>query len=239
MKKAFLGLALVLVSACGSDLRDQFCSDAPDVASARAAIVFGEYATDDRSTVQIGGCTAIKIADNIFISAAHCGDQTGNTVMSAFGGGATVVDTLIHPDYDPASPDHDIAIVFTSFTLVHVPSAPIGIPTTGSALIQGFGVDENHKSGYLREGWIDIEGFDGNKIHSTLKAERSTDTCYGDSGGPVYQGGYVVGITSHGVYGADTGDRVYDACGYGGVYTAIAGYVDWIQAETGISGQGC
>ncbi|EFX73011.1 hypothetical protein DAPPUDRAFT_110246 [Daphnia pulex] len=52
-------------------------------------------------------------------------------------------------------------------------------------------------------------------------AAPDTDTCGGDSGGPVIVNGVVVGITSFGVGCADPK--------YAGVYTRVSTYVNWIQ----------
>ena len=57
--------------------------------------------------------------------------------------------------------------------------------------------------------------------------DGSTDTCYGDSGGPLTLTryniiNYLVGITSYGIRGA-CGSAVYQ-----GIYTNVNHYVPWI-----------
>ncbi|KAK4010306.1 hypothetical protein OUZ56_019451 [Daphnia magna] len=51
-------------------------------------------------------------------------------------------------------------------------------------------------------------------------AGEGTDTCKGDSGGPIYVDGVQVGITSFGNGCADPK--------YAGVYTRVTNYIDWI-----------
>ena len=229
MKKAFLTLAILAIG-CGDTYgptSDRVCSQGP-IASTEAAIYHGIASTDERSTVYLhtesGFCTGTKIAPNVFLTAKHCGNAI--KVRSAFGGSADAVETIFH---DTA----DLALVFTSFELTHIPASPIGIPVVGSALVQGFGVTETGEARQLRETTIEIEGFQGSKLFSALRETEGPDTCFGDSGGPVYQRGRLVGVTK-----AARGDAP-DTCGFGGVYTIPALYADWINDETGVKSETC
>ena len=60
---------------------------------------------------------------------------------------------------------------------------------------------------------------------------NSVDSCFGDSGGPLYLktevGDYLVGVTSRGY------DDAIDFCGEGGIYTRADAVVDWIEEESG------
>lgn len=238
---AFVFATLALLTGCGEypprsyprSIDTTFC-DTAAIASTRAAIVHGEVSSDDRSTVEVfadrGYCSGTMIGDGIVLTAAHCGEAT---TVRAGSSRVSVVHTELHPDYDPESLHADLALVFLAYELNNVPNAPIGIPEAGKALIQGYGADEHGEAGTLREATVTVDGFSGGKAWTTSTGAPSGDSCFGDSGGPMYQRGKLVGITSHGTAGANAD------CGYGGAYTTPASYLDWITEQTAISGESC
>jgi hypothetical protein len=103
--------------------------------------------------------------------------------------------------------------------------ATLGIADYGTATIQGYGVDEDGVSGILREATTYIESF---WAPNTLVTSPGPDSCFGDSGGPIYQDGAVVGITRSS--NTLTHDPA-DACGYGGRYTIVNGFREWLDSE--------
>lgn len=231
--RAYLALSLIIAIGCGDDLnlRDRVCADT-SVSSQEAAIYYGNPSTDDRATVEIvavnGNCSGVQIAPGIVLTAAHCGQAL--KVWTAFGEAADATATDIHPGYNRKSKTADLALVYLTNPL-DTDIATIGIPKLGPAIIQGFGVTEEGTGGYLYEAEIQIEGFADGKLYSERSSTPKPDACHGDSGGPVYQNGKLVGITAHGITKA--------GCGYGGAYTIPALHMDWIEEETGIVGQSC
>jgi secreted trypsin-like serine protease len=65
----------------------------------------------------------------------------------------------------------------------------------------------------------------------TRRTDQLGDSCYGDSGGPLYvpteEGDFLVGLVSRGR------SDVERDCGDGGVYTLLSAYLPWIVATAG------
>jgi len=85
-----------------------------------------------------------------------------------------------------------------------------------------------------REGMGRVSSADGTmrpRVHPRVfcAGDPVRKTCKGDSGGPVVQGGVLVGIVSWGKRDC-TGD------GEPGVYTRVSAYADWIKAQTSGAG---
>jgi secreted trypsin-like serine protease len=167
-----------------------------------------------------------------------------------------VVDVIVHegyhtvPSYHPTSlgSDHDIAILVLAEAVVDENVAPVNILpmsdvdtklTLGTELlISGYGTTDpqgevfggvnysvNALSGEMTNNEIIVGGPGANGM-------GAADSCYGDSGGPVYHMGldgeiFLIGATSR---GADP--STYE-CGFGGIYTLVPAYVDWIEEVTG------
>lgn len=204
------------------------CGEADDytvVRGACAAIVQGSDVGDGPtySTVQVGNpgsCTGVYIAPGVVLTAAHCGNpayvRVGNVIRSN-------ILYVPHPDYPTDPKGSDLALLFLDGEL---PSdiARIGIPDYGSALVQGYGTD-GVSAGVLRYATTHIESF---WAPNTLVTSPGPDTCFGDSGGPIYQSGAVVGITRSGLPGSPAS---IDACGQGGMYTIIHSHKAWLDSE--------
>lgn len=197
----------------------------------------------------------------------------------------------IHPDYDPATEDNDIAIIYLSRAVTSVQVAPLlsraqmdslrgqttnGVTHVGESVYAiGYGAtnvtraanqDEVYTSGtelkesgvlgYLGSGsachrlsfYDEVYGTRaitsnmicaGNSAAGSFgqfvdplgvsRTRTASDSCAGDSGGPLYlplpQGGYaLVGITSFGVGCA--------VAGYPGIYTRVSNFLDYIETWT-------
>jgi hypothetical protein len=100
------------------------------------------------------------------------------------------------------------------------------------AFVAGYGVfdvdDGRNGELYISEAVIDIIG---PRELLTRPIDRLGDSCFGDSGGPLYlptaQGQYVIGLVSRGR------SDVERDCGDGGVYTLLAAHMSWIARAAG------
>jgi hypothetical protein len=136
---------------------------------------------------------------------------------------------------------HDIALLFLSAPFEELPNAPMLTSDRAPALLHhgdvgfvaGYGVydldDDLTGELYISDAVIDILG---RQELLTRRADQIGDSCYGDSGGPLYvptdEGEFVVGLVSRGR------SDVERDCGDGGVYTLLSAYLPWIVETAGI-----
>ena len=161
----------------------------------------------------------------------------------------------VHPDYDHdfimgrsrdgagqggiGSPN-DIALLILARAFDDVPIAPLLTRVREQALVRhgdigfvaGYGVHDLDAGStgelYISDAVIDIIGL---RELLTTRIDPLGDSCYGDSGGPLYvptdQGDFLVGLVSRGR------SDVKRDCGDGGVYTLLSAHLSWIAAEAG------
>ena len=158
---------------------------------------------------------------------------------------------IVHPDYTPSklgyssmdaaglSDPNDLSLIILQRDATMIESTPIlPVQQVATALgygdmatVSGYGVDDNGQKGILNVGVSSIERHNGIEILTFVDAGQS-DTCVGDSGGPLYV--WVAGARY--LAGAVSRERVdrAESCGAGGIYTLTSGYADWIQTTVGI-----
>ncbi len=135
---------------------------------------------------------------------------------------------------------NDIALLFLAEPFDHVPKAPMLRRERESELVHhgdlafvaGYGVYDLDAdlSGqlYISDAVIDILG---QRELLTRRLDQLGDSCFGDSGGPLYvpteEGDYLVGLVSRGR------SDVKRDCGDGGVYTLLSAYLPWIEDVAG------
>ena len=135
---------------------------------------------------------------------------------------------------------HDIALLFLMAPFQDLPNAPMLTTDRAPELLRhgdvgfvaGYGVhdlDEDLTGElYISDAVIDIIG---QQELMTRRADSFGDSCYGDSGGPLYvptdEGEFLVGLVSRGR------SDVKRDCGDGGVYTLLSAYLPWIAEIAG------
>jgi len=135
---------------------------------------------------------------------------------------------------------NDIALLVLSAPFEEIPNAPMLTSDRERELVHhgdvgfvaGYGVydleDDLTGALYISDAVIDILG---QRELLTRRIDQLGDSCYGDSGGPLYvpteQGDFLVGLVSRG-----RSDVKHD-CGDGGVYTLLSAYLPWIADTAG------
>ncbi len=167
----------------------------------------------------------------------------------------SVFEVRVHGDYDHdfimgrsrdgagqggiGSPN-DIALLLLSAPFDEIPNAPMLTGNRERELVRhgdvgfvaGYGVydveDDLTGELYISDAVIDILG---QQELLTRRIDQLGDSCYGDSGGPLYvptdQGDFLVGLVSRGR------SDVKRDCGDGGVYTLLSAYLPWIAETAG------
>ncbi len=225
-------------------------------------VVGGDRAEDgvwpDCAAIYFGGevgCTGTLVAPTVVLTAAHCIGgiskvKLGVTDHRDSGEQIRVADEIRYPQHWSS---YDIGVLVLEEPAQTEPRLIAQgcildnhLYDGADVAIVGYGaIDEwgNQYTPYLQEAFTTVSDHDCSDISSGCTAAVSpggelgaggsgVDSCYGDSGGPLYlltdQGDYLVGITS----------RAYDwvnvPCRDGGIYGRPDAIIDWIEGQTGV-----
>lgn len=202
-----------------------------------------------------GSCTGTLVAPDVVITAGHCAEiepaiVIANTTDYTAQGGAqvNVKTTTAYPDWQHT---YDISVIVLEQPIPNVTPRQVGTGCTFGELrsamsvhLVGFGLTAVNGTGdntLLNEAMapvVDPDCSEGKGCHAEvapggefIAGGNGTDSCFGDSGGPVYfdtpRGTVVIGAVSRGVDGAST------PCGGGGIYVRTDKVVSWIEQTTG------
>jgi hypothetical protein len=184
------------------------------------------------------------------VAAGHLSSRTADPSMMR-----TVSEVRVHEEYDHefimgrsrsgagqggiGSPN-DIALLFITTPFDGAAVGPLLTPSRQDELVAhgdvgfvaGYGVYdlEDGRNGelYISDAVIDIIG---TRELLTRRADPLGDSCFGDSGGPLYvptvQGDFLLGLVSRGR------SDVERDCGDGGVYTLLSAHLPWIALTAG------
>ena len=221
---ATITLALC-VSACGGWKDESYT-----VGSVCQAVTEGDPIPEggERSTVWVGCpgcCTGTYIAPTVVLTAAHCG--TPDSVGLGERASANVVLHVVHPDYEVYYKGNDMQLLFLDRELDRE-IATLGAGEYGLALIQGYGVQRDGTAGELMQGTTEVRRFISNP--AGIEIGPGPDGCFGDSGGPLYQDGSLIGVLRQASRVSPT-DNIIDSCGVGGIWTPVVTYKEWLDSE--------
>ncbi len=229
-------------------------------------VVNGERAEegrwDDAAGVYFGSwveCTGVLVAPTIVLTAGHCmGGATavrlGTTNYNQGGEKIRVADEITYPKYYNS---YDIGILVLEEAAETEPRTIAQgcvldnyLQDGADVAIVGYGATDYYGYDYgslLMDGRTTVDDHDCDDMPGCMPAispggeigagaDDDVDSCYGDSGGPLYllteRGDYLVGITSRGY------SNVSVPCRDGGIYVRPDAVIDWIEEETGVEIQG-
>ncbi|XP_046404251.1 trypsin-3-like [Ischnura elegans] len=210
-------------------------------------------------SLRIGGyhiCGASILSEDWAVTAAHCLLYVGHYSLQLMAGSLDVDEGdiydvskfSVHPNFDPATIDWDMAVLKVSTPFVFSCTvSPIALPAEGEELdagtmvvISGWGYlsEEGPNAKFLQK--VTVPVYDQNECVLAYKTsngitdqmfcagvkEGGKDACQRDSGGPVVTNDKLYGIVS---WGLGCGGR-----GYPGVYAKVSSMKAFIAKETGL-----
>lgn len=197
---------------------------------------------DDVVAIEGGGisCTAIVVGEHWLLTARHCRAARSAKVVGSNGRIADVEikEVEVYPD---AATDIALLAVETSLQVpVRARASQLSDRSQlGIVKFVGFGTNERTGQrgyGVKRQAIVSVDRWEcsanraartGCRPSSELVISSTSDTCAGDSGGPVLEqvsdGWRLVGITSRAIPGTGS------VCGGGGIYTSVAAIDDWLD----------
>jgi len=201
-----------------------------------------------------GSCTGTLVAPDVVVTAGHCSEihpsqVIANTIDFTQGGTKVgVTSTTAYPDWQHS---YDVSVIVLDHPITGVTPRKLGTSCTfdhfAAAMdvhLVGFGLTAEDGTGdntHLNEAMAPVVdptcmGPYGCN-HSIAPGGEfvaggdGTDSCFGDSGGPVYldtpRGVIAIGAVSRGVNASPT------PCGGGGIYVRTDKVIDWLEQTTG------
>lgn len=220
-----------------ADPSDTVATDSPIIGGATDTgdpCVVGVFAHAPGSTSG-SLCTGTIIGPHTVLTAAHCVNPAviGNGQQIDLLPGTNLdqapiatISSTFNPAWDLGNLEacHDEGIIHTAVALRPLCSTA-GFASDLQVTLVGYGTNThgNTGAGTKRTLLVSVADFDSVKIHD---GDSSHQTCHGDSGGPAFQLGRVVGVTS---FGTDNGPG--DVCEGGGFHCRIDADLGFINSN--------
>lgn len=202
-----------------------------------------------------GSCTGTLIAPDVVLTAGHCAEVNptqiiANTTNYNAAGGITaqVKSITAYPSWETS---YDVSVIVLAAPVQGVTPRLLGTGCTFQSFangaqvhLVGFGLTDTAGQGdntTLHEAMAPVTDADcsgGNGCipgvapgGEFVAGGSGTDSCFGDSGGPVYldtpRGPVVIGAVSRGLDSSPT------PCGGGGIYVRTDKVADWLKTTSG------
>ena len=217
----------------------------------------GDYA--DAAGIIFGNsvdCTGVLVAPNVVLTAGHCvGGITGVILdTNDYRQGGEIIAVRRTHEHSNSWSTYDAAVLVLE---EDAQTEPVVIAQDciledhlkdgAKVTIVGYGATDNYGSQYssrLNEASTTVDDHDCTIMQSGCNgsvspggelgagADDEFDSCYGDSGGPLYlptpEGRFLIGLTSRGYSNSNL------PCGQGGIYVRPDAIIDWIEEVSGV-----
>jgi endonuclease G len=202
-----------------------------------------------------GSCTGTLIAPDVVLTAGHCAEIEPSQIV------ANAVDYTSHDAirvgvksttaYPSWQSSYDVSVIVLDQPITSITPRMLGTSCTFRTFTKqmdvhlvGFGLTTEEGTGdntHLNEAMAPVVDPECMGPYGCVHAIQpggefvagggGTDSCFGDSGGPVYldtpHGVIAIGAVSRGVNGSQM------PCGSGGIYVRTDKIIDWIEQTTG------
>ncbi|GEM_PF-5862557 len=140
-------------------------------------------------------CTGVILDNSRVLTAAHCVVEKDNVLVN----GEPVSNITIHPNYRR---DDQLGAFFFDLAILEFDSfsekLEIGNGSKEDIVTAyGYGIAENGLAGTLQQGLLKISDLTPNHLVS-VGSDNQAEICFGDSGGPVFKDGKLIGLISSG-----------------------------------------
>jgi hypothetical protein len=139
-------------------------------------------------------CTGTAIAPHLVLTAAHCLESTPPNALDVISGTSAtrVLSGRAHPAFDPTTHAHDLAVLFVADVLLTMTLRRTPVEAIGATLeVAGYG----NKDLVQQLGTVSLSAIEPLQLKVLPSPSM---TCRGDSGGPLFDKGDLVGVTTHG-----------------------------------------
>ncbi|WP_265445814.1 S1 family peptidase [Flexivirga meconopsidis] len=181
------------------------------------------------------GCTGEAIAPQWVLTAKHCIDGT-NWMNVYYSNSVTNRGTAIAADQVAGSPSGDVALVHLSTPKTLNSYAPLASSYTARAgdtgTIWGYGLTAGGaQPTHLNKATVNVVGSSSDAYGGTAVHVKGQDGAsnHGDSGGPLFVNGVIVGVCSTGDV-ADPGSDIHA----GSNYANLTASRSWIRSTAGV-----
>ncbi|MFT5679462.1 MAG: secreted trypsin-like serine protease [Myxococcota bacterium] len=200
-------------------------------------------------------CTGVLVAPNVVLTAGHCAGGITAVVLATndYQQSGEVIRVTETIEYNNSWSSYDVSVLILEEDAQTEPAMIAQdcilddyLYDGAKVTIVGYGATDNNGNQYssrLNEADTTIDDDDCTIMQSGCNnsvspggelgagADDEFDSCYGDSGGPLYlstpEGHFLIGLTSRGYSNSNL------PCGQGGIYVRPDAIIDWIEQVSG------